>query len=117
MNSIAYSIEIDCLSGQPNPVINIPAHEFDEIFNRIIHLNNSEPRPLFDGLGFRGFRIKAKNREIIIQKEIIRIKEDGRVDYKRSSAEILRFVHNVIIRNNKDEKITLILRAIQTDYN
>ncbi len=116
MNSNVYSIEIDCLSGQPNPLVLITAKEFKEIFDLVMKLDNSEPRPLFDGLGFRGFRVSSDTEEIIIQKAVIAIKVGIHTTYKKPSEETLWYINSVIGRNNTDGNIAFILKNIQPDF-
>jgi len=99
-----YKIELDIFSGNPNPCFDISKDDFLKIYNEVNNLKESPPAPVFDGLGFRGIILKDRNSVLIlIQKNIIRLEENGSVKFYSGNTEILKSAFE-IFRNYDKEK-------------
>lgn len=83
-------IELDIFSGRPNPTWRMSRADTQTLARMVETLSRSEPKTLFDGLGYRGFIVTSPTpiagaTTITVQNEIVKLSADNfRLDPKRT---------------------------------
>jgi|SRR5579863_8484679 len=80
-----YTLEIDYFSGRQNPLLEISERDFAALYRQVMSLKRSEDSLLFDGLGFRGFKVSDSTSTFLsLQKNIIKVESDRNVQYRKN---------------------------------
>jgi hypothetical protein len=67
-------VELDVFSGRPNPRWVVPEVERDSLLNMIASLSKA-PGPMpATGLGYRGFILRDGSREILVFRQLVRVR-------------------------------------------
>jgi len=79
-------LELDVFSGRPNPRWVLPADERDSLINLISSLREAGGPMPAGGLGYRGFILRDGDREILVYRQLVRVRRGTREDIYRDTA-------------------------------
>lgn len=117
MSKANFKLELDFFSGLQNPVLEISEEDFAALCQMILRLEKTTPHPLFDGLGFRGFILSDSiSTFLFIQKNIIKIELNKKVQYRKSSPEVLSKLISIAKKYDKENNYRIIIEKIMDEY-
>ena len=67
-------VELDVFSGRPNPRWVVPGVERDSLLNMVASLREAQGPMPSTGLGYRGFILRDGNREILVFRQLVRVR-------------------------------------------
>jgi hypothetical protein len=99
-------VEVDLFSGRANPTWELPEDLSDGLTREAALLPVIEKPEMFEGLGYRGFRVRFGLTETWrVQGEILEINLGGSITYKKNKS---RSIENRLLESERpylDEKI------------
>lgn len=107
-----FFLEIDYFSGRPNPKIALRQEDFAACCEKIYALETTEPRALFDGLGFRGFILSGPGTTLHIQKNIIKIQAND-IQFRKNNPGIITGLFELIYEYDRNKEYEMIVMAIK----
>ena len=81
-------VELDVFSGRPNPRWVLPADERDSLLNLVASLKEAGGPMPAAGLGYRGFILRDRDREILVYRQLVRVRRGPNEDVYRDTAGI-----------------------------
>src|SRR5689334_13843506 len=79
-------IELDVFSGRPNPRWVVPEVERDSLLNMVASLREAGGPMPATGLGYRGFILRDGNREILVFRQLVRVRRGSDEEIYRDTA-------------------------------
>ena len=79
-------VELDVFSGRPNPRWVLPADERDSLLTLVASLREAGGPMPATGLGYRGFILRDRDREILVYRRLVRVRRGRNEDVYRDTA-------------------------------